>query len=559
MTELMEEFGIQVDSRGWPLHATPVAPLDLERLDELAAGCDHATRRRWEKMSRWLKEPRMYRRVPNDDWSRRPPRTSKLDAQDMCTIEASKLSEELKPGQEPKGFVRTFPTPQPAKRRRRWINHTVSINDYAKKLPLSLPGLKNLRESLYDGSHAVALDMHQWFHQFILTEGVSMYMCYEQTSPSHRDGTEATETKVYRLTRLPMGMRQSCSIAQAALDVLTFGLRAIGYIDNVKITGTSEECRRDCSEFLRRCKLIGATVNEESREPTEVVEYLGVRLDHEQKTISLGSKSVEKVMLCQAQLRIKPVITAGQLCSVMGVLFYVHWIYRSTLGDTTMWHWRSMHAYSRAGRRLQAHPQAIDEVFEISAEETKDILQWLHEAVNVGPAFVANAASLDTTVLITDASKKRWHGIVWDMCTGDLRECGGDFPQEEKSSVAAEPVAVIRASSSLLARRDHYWRLLIATDHQSMLSSLEKGYSANPKYNRVVQHLRRQFPGAILQGMYLPGAYNPADEGSRGEPTDQDKLQHAMRLICQNGLTCQPVVIPLGTEESGSDSSGEED
>ena len=494
--------------------------------------CSRRVRRAWFKLSRWLRSSVPYQNIPEDEWARRPRGTSRLRDGDLEKIKQARLAATVTAADgPPRGFVRTFPTPQAWKRRRRWINHTVSINDFCERLMLSLPNVTSVKSSLYHGSHSVCLDMQQWFHQFPISQEVSMRMCFEHKG------------EIFRLTRLPMGMRQSCAIAQAALEVLTDGLHAVNYIDNVKLTGTAEQCESDCAVFLERCAFVGATVNPDDRTPRPNVEFLGLKLDHEAKTVAIGDKTLAKLDLCREQLSTLPELTYGQVSSVMGTLFYTHWVYRGSPADTTLWHWRSLQLYCRLGKELQANPDLLDSTLHVSELDKLDMFAWLKESSGIGPFHVPHVPDLPTYMLITDASKSRWKAFLVDMQTGSITDAQGAFEVEQPSSVSAEPIAMLNGFRALVPQSINC-RVICVTDHQSMLSSIEKGYSVNPKYNKLLQAARRHNAGARLEGCFLPGIYNPADESTRGLPTDKEKLDHAIRFVIQCH-TDNPKVAPI--------------
>jgi hypothetical protein len=162
-----------------------------------------------------------------------------------------------------------------------------------------LPSLFDVQHQVFSGDCSIALDMVSWFSQFDLGEEMRNSLVF------------AAFGKLYRWTRLPMGLRQACDIAQLALEILMWQppdeqkkCTKLGYIDNVKFSGKREEVIDSVMAFLARCHYCGASVNETptdaSREDvSKLVEshhdFIGIHVDHVNQTKKNTQKTLDKI------------------------------------------------------------------------------------------------------------------------------------------------------------------------------------------------------------------------------------------------------------------------
>ena len=159
--------------------------------------------------------------------------------------------------------VNVFPVSEEFKKRSRLIKHTKAFNDaYGKEFLVGIKMIKakDLVRTVHDGTYAICMDFTAWFDQLEVEEAVRNHLCFTHNG------------RWYRLTRLPMGMRTSVDVAHTLTEMLLSydrapGVRADAYVDNVRFLGLCrEEVIAAAAEFIRRCRQVGATIGELSKE-----------------------------------------------------------------------------------------------------------------------------------------------------------------------------------------------------------------------------------------------------------------------------------------------------
>jgi hypothetical protein len=157
--------------------------------------------------------------------------------------------------------------------------------------------------------YAVQFDAASFYDQFALADGVSRFFCFRLPG------------RAARYTRLPMGFRPACSIAQAAMEVLAdvgvAGVTAVVYIDNVLFTGDDESAVRCAAEvFKARCRSAAVTLNEEDGDVVPVFDFLGVEYDLSKQCMCNTAKTEAKLRAALAAMADPKPMTLRQLAAV---------------------------------------------------------------------------------------------------------------------------------------------------------------------------------------------------------------------------------------------------
>ena len=511
-----------VPNTGWTFQPKSIPAIRLIDLQSLSYECPPELQLAYDEDVKWLTDLLNYAEMPEGEWDRRPPVTCRLSNDENEFLLEIGFSVPFIG--RPCGFVRTFKCPEPIKERFRWINHTVSVNDWLRSVGLGLPTANQIRGSLFQGSWAVCYDMAQFFHQFEYSPSLRKYFVYEHGGV------------MYSLTRMAMGQKQTSRIAHTSLSVisyrasqLSFGLR---YIDNLLFVGSPDSVWASSKQLFHDANFVGATINEamDFSRVSRKVEFLGFVLDYEHKTVALGDKTIKKLMFVRDEINNAKQLTTRQLSVVLALLFYAHYVKKYTAGDSISLHPTAVRLYSNIGKRCSGNPSLYDEVWPITDNERRDILSWLDSDLLNIPAMVLADTHNPNDILFVDSCCTRWWAIRYNRITREVRRDGGDFPEALPSSVASEPTGATYALERLYGP-DERLTVLVVTDHESMVPALEKGYSLHPLYNQMCRYVRLQRPKLVLRGIHLAGVDHPCDEESRGSDFIEEKLWKAVASV----------------------------
>ena len=163
----------------------------------------------------------------------------------------------MTPLQEVKGVIHVFLIDELEKTppRARVINHTRTINEFSFKNKKEAPWYfhqanhRDAKKIALSCTHGIAVDEKACFNQFPLGPEIQQMCCV------FVDGAW------YMLTRLAMGQRQSCYIADALLHVLAsqFICEYVAYVDNLLFGGDPEALERDLKSLRERAKEANVT------------------------------------------------------------------------------------------------------------------------------------------------------------------------------------------------------------------------------------------------------------------------------------------------------------
>ncbi|KPA74858.1 hypothetical protein ABB37_08870 [Leptomonas pyrrhocoris] len=175
--------------------------------------------------------------------------------------------------------------------RRRFIAWTEAKNTsdyYEPEVPLT--HISNHLAAVHE-KDAATIDLKASFFQLPLPqEWRCLFRC------------RTADGRLVQMTRLPMGYRVSPEILHTVTRVLAgdpevvqpqfacdAALQLTVWIDNVRAVGDSERVRAWFHRTLQNAASVGATVGE-SCVGSPVHNFLGVRFDHEHRTVSMGEK-----------------------------------------------------------------------------------------------------------------------------------------------------------------------------------------------------------------------------------------------------------------------------
>jgi hypothetical protein len=300
----------------------------------------------------WLQQP--YDRIIGSEYEYPP--EARLRRDDIIELLQAKQIEETTLD-DVMGCCRVFTVPEVAKRRVRVIKETVDINRHYGKDTLEgtkFLSRKQLLQSVHDGTWQICVDFAAYYDQFRLGERVRPYCCF-----SHGG-------KIFRLTRMAMGQRQTvdiaCTVTEVTLDFDLEGVKAKSHVDNVCFRSDDfNKLLRVFDKFVQRCQDAGITINEvhlQQKSGEQLLqsegEFLGVDFDLVNKKVRVGKKTMDKLRMTTERLRSGDYTTQHYL-SHMGLLFYVSPILRLQLSEF----YYAIREYSEVSRELQAYPEVL--------------------------------------------------------------------------------------------------------------------------------------------------------------------------------------------------------
>jgi hypothetical protein len=448
--------------------------------------------------------------------------------------------EEVPDDEEILGVVRVFLVPEPHKEPPRWrvIHWTYTVNLGENDTEVHLPNMHDARRSVHDGDLAYAVDVKGCFNQFPYGKRVRNLFCLRNPE----DG------KWYRLMRLAMGQRQACYIAQTALSVLAHPLQVspLKYIDNLKAAGEARALWRDLDLLRERAIEAGITFNEDLSKPGElikpVVEFLGLRLDHKNKTCQVVDKIIAKLQTSWANRR---QWTVRNFISHVCVLFY---IYNATgrsgeLGryERVLKAWcrlqtgtaRRAFAYDDPMATIEGHPLG-----HLDADDLQQLTEWTEAAEQNPWVIVPPNEEHPDFVLVTDGSAHGWGAVLISCESGLFKVAHATWPDEVKElakvSANSEPWAVFAAFHTFF-RRMVSTSVLVVSDNLGNVHTINKQWSA-VQHNHVMGMLRHDFPHIRYRSTYCPGEHILADRPSRGQPIDPRQFQYLTSALEQQGV-----------------------
>ena len=519
-----------------PLHLKNVNALLLDELDRMALALkDPDLQARWFKVKKWITVPQ-----PG------LPRGRAVDAilsEDELRMMIDVGQAEGTTAQEVRSTCHIFPVSEYLKHRRRVIKHTKCFNDtYGKD---TLAGVQLLRtrdlvKSVHDGTYVIQLDFSAWFDQFELAHGVRPDFCFPAFG------------KWYRLTRLPMGMRQAVDVAQTATEILCdfahpASVRIDAYVDNIRFLGRDrDEVINTAAKFIDRCRLANVTINEVDIVPlqpesslesaTRLVategEFLGAHFDYVTKLVRVGDKSIAKLTLMQELFRDSTdKFTHRNFLTTFGLLFFALQVTRAPAADR----YYALKEYSEVSRRLQRDPGLLETVYKCSPSRFQHISTWIQDTIENVPRsvpLVPHPADADY-ILVTDASAWGWGAILLNA-DGEMVTWNERWARDwagAKRSAWSEPQAIALALRHFFPSGTTR-SVAILSDSSTAVGAFAKGRSKAYAVNRALQAVQETFPQFNASWWHIAGEDNPTDPISRGlELGDKDKATaHVRRL-----------------------------
>ena len=527
-----------VPRKRWPLHLKHVAPVDQAKIFNLTV-MDIVLKNSWQKAQHWINE------VP-EGVERGTTVEAKLTREGLARMvsigQAEATFEHLV-----KSTVNIFPVEERMKERERVIKHTKSFNERFGRdtlLGLKLLRAKDLVGTVHDGKYCVTLDFSSFFDQFEIAAEVRPWFCFFAFG------------QWYRLTRLPMGMRQAVDIADTATRIIASfpvakGVRVDTYVDNIRFLG---DCEADvvaaAVEFVMRAHSVGATLNEidpalhlneeKIKEAIKALvttsgEFLGIHFDYVKKVVKVGSKAIAKLEA------LKDVFDAGctyrNFLSIFGILFFS----LQATGVNASHRYYALREYSETARLLQRDPGRLESAWKCSPSRLVHVLAWTNDVLVNLPVNVPRrvAAPFADFVLVVDASRWGWGALLLDQRTGVIRTWNAPWKSGwigARVSAWSEPEGAKQAILHFFPSGTTQ-SIAVLSDSSTAVGAYTKGRSMKYSVNRAIMEFEAAFKDWNVRWYHVPGELNLADTLSRGgalEDTSmglRDTAQKVRRLV----------------------------
>jgi hypothetical protein len=509
----------------------------------------------WQLARRYLEDDTAYEpilQLPEEE--RLPPGhpTCSFNADEHAQLQQSNMVEQLAPDEIPIamshiwGRAEMFKVP----RRQRAITDTFVINKHMRHLKpaVIMCTLNDARQSVHHGHRTLTLDMKSWFVHFLLSYRVSLLQCHVF------DGV------YWRWLRLAMGLIFACFIAQVALNIITkFALRAaciechhLTYVDNVKFTGDTPTLHAAGMSFAKICARANLTVGEFSDlhlnndnfdEQSTIIsdrlykligaarEFIGLNIDHENKTISLTTKVLSKLTASTAR---QSEWTVRQACAHISLLIYATfatgrqaWPYYRVFKFLSTLHTAIYHTTAR-----WSSPCSLVAPMDYVTQE--ELTTWTERALRNDPMPVIATDTLPKFLFVSDACATRFSCIAINLATGEVRCYADRWPHALPDSGESEPMAILTGLCVLfphtLSAHVH-----CITDNTTAIGGFPAGRSKAAHLNSIIGTLATERPALHTTFEHVKGTENVMDGSSRGEVTlDTADLRRFLATRMQN-------------------------
>jgi hypothetical protein len=418
--------------------------------------------------------------------------------------------------------------------RARLITWTWSINlDPGLRVKFDMFPQMLTRFLVWTGNRAICIDGKSAFNQYPLRGDVPYWYAIK-TGPGPGDWDVAQ--------RSAMGARPTCFVADTTLRVLAHPIKSAHatYIDNLFMGGQIADLLESGMTVRQRSEQCNYVWNEDLSDIAElikvIVEFLGTVLNMEEKTVSLAPKVLGKLAVVwqrRESWAIRDFIIIG--CTLL---------YTALVLGRKMGRWQRVLKYLAAtqGACQSTDPKRREALLSLPFELPKEdfllpgelsfallLEDWVATTLENKPLPVPEMSGPEEDfLLITDASKHGWSGIIVSTKSGQATVLAAQWPEDPAfqqllgKSAHAEPLATLGSvchffKPGVRARVHHIG------DNSGQTGEINKGYSTAAS-RFLAEALQRYFPGLDIRSTHEPGATLPADRPSRGLRVDPDQL-----------------------------------
>ena len=437
---------------------------------------------------------------------------------------------ELKKSAEGAFYYRKRPIFEPK------VNSLISNTGYLHLTTLE----ENIAGARHGRKASIQLDFNSFYDQIPLSLLVRLYF-----------GLRWKEAYYY-LKSLPMGLRVAVMVACAITWFLvSFPKKEVTtntFVDNIRFTGEEDDVIDATLEFVRRCREVGASLDqmphtrEEARKLLEDEgDFLGVHFKYKAGLMCLTKKTTTKIELIDAASICQGPVTFKQLSVIMGLFNFSARVLLFPL-------WKVFHLLRRFREEssLEAlFPQRTWGEREITLSKTE-----LEELATMQRFFLQNKEisfepppPIDAAIF-SDACGMGWGGILVWPCgkTETVSGRRGNSHGLYSSSTVSEPEGLIRVWGSLSKRG--FKHATVWLDHEPLVWACRSRRPHAWHYNRALETLNSTEARSVG---FVAGCRNPADYPSRGEPVPALVMEGLKTLLGELSIPMPPPNPPFMT------------
>lgn len=436
------------------------------------------------------------------------------------------LSEALK--------MHIFSVPEPHKTRRRFIVHTIDVNNAtAWNCPKTEFVEFELMIEAGTSGYWWTADAAAYYHQIPLPSSSAKYYAF------------ATVIGTVTLTTIPTGQRQCVGAAQAIskflLRVTVHNLPTScetkhqeAYIDNFRIIADDVDIATTAARsFVSVCRQYRVTLNETEQQIVDSIkeakDFRGVRFDGD--TVALTEKTHKKFSQITEDLQLVHHWTIDYIDSVFGLLIFASQVLQTEISSYYYVYkfMRRRHQQLSMGKIIRTSSARV--WASLLTNKAGTLVSWLKELQCTNRRGFPKCRPVQIPVLVTDASlagfgamlfiqgKVNWVGQPWNV--EELKKAGINL--DSRCIAHLEAYAVLKGLELLC---NDYVLLHLVLDNTSVIGGLHRRRSANFHLNKLIHQMARRWRFASIS--YVESRANPTDALSRVFKPSLDQLQTEM-------------------------------
>jgi hypothetical protein len=471
-----------------------------------------------------------------------------MDQQDADEMKADGILREIRRS-EVKAFAKSFFVEELHKDRRRWILHPLVFNEITKGFYTSqtlknlFPKVEEVIKKVTFSRSALLFDFSWYFGHFVIEEACAAYFAVV--------AGEAGKERFYVPAGVPTGAREPPLFAQ----ILTYTIAKVAasaaessavtfdvMIDNVRFCGMSQDLRLVRCSFQKVCNDLCISINDiDESVPKSQYTFLGIVFDHNNFTVALAQKTIEKL----SAFDVAADLTWQETLSIFGVC-----VFASRIVDKAAACFRYP-VYKFIRRRARAMFD-LTEAAKIWPCVVGCWSRWISALATAPPRCVLSSSN--TAVLVTDSSKTGWAAYLFtDFET--IVVAGPWSPRDMRQHInLLELRAVRRALETIFQSYLADCALDVVVDNTTAMHQLQSYttpiYAANEELKKIV--LACVAVRCSLESIrWIESAKNPADWWSRlNWPT----WRHGPIHLMYNSPSC---ALHMGQEQHGVEKQGQ--
>lgn len=472
----------------------------------------------------YIKDPSLYKDLPNRS-ARSCVKARGLSAEDTELLLKHGIIEHVSDPESVRGRIIFFVVPEWLKDRKRAIQHTVDVNSHLEPAPkVHFSKIADRIQFVHKGNFMGAADMKAYYHQFLLSDEVSDYMCFRAPNKHGR-------SDLVRFRRGMMGQSHMVYVAVSytnrLLDFEHSNTTVDQHIDNVIFIGDTRENLVDqLRTFKARCDECDVTINEDLSSDDAIMsliktedEWCGIYFDFAKKTARLTQKITDKVDLSWS---LRKGWSNRGFAAHLGLLFY-----SSQILETPMSSFFPLFKFISAmslSMHNADHTRWDEPLGEIPPAALNALEYWTRLAMINQPRHVVKR-SAPTVLMAVDSCAEGWGYIAFDLLTGEMWSYGErwpaalqhSIPHKLRASTWTEPRGIFNAKQHALARihtsnhplRDVTRHFLIGSDNKAAVATLSRRHNKRSfDLNAIAARDYACFPNLPCTYVSVPGKKN---------------------------------------------------